>query len=165
MRHVVKRNNFYIILTYYISFTYIKTEKSKNTLEVCAPCWSVIVDHIPQEYVWNLSWINKLAFSIRIIYLSKKYIFFTLGRSFTSSHWNKWVKVGIEFCSFIPQKTLFSCADDVYVLLHATKTRDVFLHPLNAFMLSFNKRWFSIRHGLLYENLIKKFDKTSAIEI
>ena len=140
-----KRNNFYIILTYYISFTYIKSENSKNTLEVCAPCWSTIVVHILQEYFWNLSSINKLALSIRIICLSKKDIFFTLGRSFTSSHWNKRVKDGIDFCSFIPQKTLFSCADDVYVLLHATKTRDVFLHPLNAFMLSFNKRWFSIR--------------------
>ena len=150
-----KRNNFYIILTYYISFTYIKGENSKNTLEVCAPCWSIIVVHVLQEYVWNLSWINKLAFSIRIIFLSTKDIFFTLSRSFTSSHWNKRAKGGIEFCSFIPQKTLSSCADDVYVLLHASKTRDVFLHPLNAFMLSFNKRWFSIRHGLLYENLIR----------
>lgn len=139
-----KRNNFYIILTYYISFTYIKRENSKNTLEVCAPCWSIIVVHILQEYFWNLSWINKLAFSIRIIYLSRKDNFFTLGRSFTSSHWHKRVKDGIEFCSFIPQKTLSSCTDDVCVLLHATKTRDVFLHPLNAFMLSFNKRWFPL---------------------
>ena len=56
-----KRNNFYNILTYYISFTYIKGENSKNTLDVCAPCWSIIVVHILQEYAWNLSWINKLA--------------------------------------------------------------------------------------------------------
>lgn len=132
-----KRNNFYIILTYYISFTYIKRENSKNTLEVCALCWSVIVVHILQEYVWNLSWINKLVFSIRIIYLSKKDIFFTLGRSFTSSHWNKRVKDGIEFSSFIPQKTLFSCADDVYVLLHATKTRDDFFTPFKYVYVKF----------------------------
>ena len=96
--------------------------------------------HIRQEYFWNLSRIYKLAFSIRIIYLSRKDNSFTLGRSFTSSPWNKGVKDGIEFWSFLPQKTLSSCADDVYALLHAAKTRYDFLHPLNAFMLSFNKR-------------------------
>ena len=78
-------NNFYIILTYYISFIYIKRENSKNTLEVCAPCWSIIVVHILQEYFLNLSWINKLAYEnylfveeIHLLYLTPIFHLFSL---------------------------------------------------------------------------------------
>ena len=135
-----KRNN-YIILTYCISFTLISKAKIPKTL-----CKSVHLVEVLQQFIFY-----KNTFGICLELTSQLLVSeLSICRRKTSSLPQADLspllieingsKMELSSAVLYHKKTLFSCADDVYVLLHATKTRDVFLHPLNAFMLSFNKR-------------------------